>query len=166
MRGCLGLEILAGLYQDEWAFIQHDCRWAFAWNVHRLGFGSDGRLYGCDAFWVRVDPFQTAVLRHGLHIGHRQAVGLNARHTGTCGGSLGGFFTRGLLHRRVALMTLNAFATRRTGLAWLAHFLRGCGFVQSFILRCPMCLIGVLNRTFFTGCAVATFAAVTAIAVA
>ena len=175
MRGCLGLEILAGLDQDQWAFIQHDHGWALAWDVHGLGFGSDGRLHGCDAFGVGIDPLQTALLCHGLHVGHRQAERLHAWHAGACGGSLRGgrcFFTCGLLHGCVAfmaLMTFRAFATRLAGLAWFTCFacLAYVGLCGSLMRGVGLFgLLGVFSGAFFTWGAVATFAAVAAVAVA
>ncbi len=127
--GLCGLQILAGLYQYQGAFIQ-DHHWrTFARHVHRLGFCGDCRLNGSDAFGIGVDPFQTTALRHGLHFCHRQCEGLNAGHAGTCGCMccfLLRFFARCMTWGTIrALATFLVLSARFTRLTWLTGLLWG-----------------------------------------
>lgn len=83
-------EVLAGFNQNQWAFVQHNWRFALTRHVHRLGLCRDGLLNSADLLGIRVHPLQTDLLGQSVQLGHRQLKGLHhSRH------GLGGCCRRG-----------------------------------------------------------------------
>jgi hypothetical protein len=74
------------------------------------------------------------------------------------------FFPVRVLSRCLTLCAFSAWLTRLTWLTWFAGFLRRLLVGMGLFSR--MAIGGVFCGAFFTRCALATFAAVTAIAVA
>ena len=62
------VQILAGLNQHQWAFVNDLNRLALTWHVNRLGFIGDDFLNHADLFSIRVDPFQTSGLSDAVQI--------------------------------------------------------------------------------------------------
>ena len=69
-------QILAGLDQNQRAFIQHDRRGALAGDVHRLGLGSNRCLHSGNLVCVGVDPLQTRGSSQLMQLRQRQLIGL------------------------------------------------------------------------------------------
>ena len=69
-------QILAGLNQNQWAFIQHHGWWTLARNVHGLGLGCNRGLHDGNLVCIGIDPLQTRSGSQFVQLLQRQLIGL------------------------------------------------------------------------------------------